>query len=51
MVFKRPADFATKFLFVKKTLHGCEIRLFDPCARVSRVCPGSHGIFLPVSFV
>ena len=22
-------------------LDGCEVRLCDPCARVSRVCPGS----------
>jgi hypothetical protein len=34
----------------------CEVRLCDPCARVrqcvpcvSRVCPGSPGVFLPVS--
>ena len=29
-------------------LDGCEVRLCDPCARVSRVCPGSPGVFLPV---
>ena len=23
-------------------LDGCEVRLCDPCARVSRVCPGSR---------
>jgi hypothetical protein len=32
---------------------GCEVRLCDPsrvpvCARVSRMCPGSPGVFLPV---
>ena len=24
---------------------GCEVRLCDPCARVSRVCPGSRRCF------
>jgi hypothetical protein len=27
---------------------GCEVRLCDPCARVSRVCPGSPGVFFSV---
>ena len=38
-------------------LDGCEVRLCDPCARVrlcvpcvSRVCPGSPGVFLPVEY-
>ena len=26
---------------------GCEVLLCDPCVRVSRVCPGSPGVFLP----
>ena len=33
-------------------LNGCEVRLCDPCVRVcacvSRVGPGSPGVFLPV---
>ena len=36
-------------------LDGCEVRLCDPCARVSRVCPGSPtappGVFLPVRYL
>jgi len=40
---------------VLASLDGCEVRLCDPCALVrprvpcvSRVCPGSPGVFLPV---
>ena len=30
-------------------LDGCEVRLCDPCARVSRVCPGSPRCLFTVS--
>ena len=32
-------------------LDGCEVRLCDPCARVSRVCPGSPGVIIPPALV